>query len=503
MEKSEQTNDFFANTNIQFDGSESLAVGELANLRKYCFNFVVLKFGIKNRSKKDTQVQSVLQRSPLVTPHTLMALQGLWNEEDPAVAVKMAKQFKSKVRQTIKMLLTYFMPIFRFKYHLLHGLLSIAKDYMLSVVFEMILEHLFKTLLLGCEESSILVQYLNTMLDMCRSVAVSSPHLGMVTEDNLMHFKRRPWKAAEAKDSTAVEVRKVEFESEHSQGQSGQGEPTALLSFLLPFKSDMAFERVIKLTGFFRKNMLYLLLWTESERLVESFVVKLLTFPLKTTKAMSLKVFTSISKTFFCFFHQKINSLQLRQKHEGVDDHSPTQLMELFLQFCVDFFSAGDHFFVKKETEYSVSDFDTYHKVVQDLYSLFLTLSAFANTPFKQTTPLVSKVRQTFFNKFSASLSGVSGHLTRLSDDCWHSQRYKSVQKGRMSVALMIKVVLSFIKERVDSLRAKTLFDYVQVDTGPAYQAFKMTDPEVLQSVENLLFLNPQTAVLFCSMLID
>ena len=495
--KTSLQDDLNSATNLNFEGSESIASGELANLRKHCFNFVVLKFYIKNKNRSDSPVHSILNKLSILTPQTQSALQKIWQDEDNSNAVKLAKQIKLKMRQTIKILLTYFMPIAYLKHYLLNSLLLIAKDYPLSFIYSMIFETIFQTMLLDFNQTTVLLNYISIILESRNNVhLLENDNKDRLSESNLIYFKNQVKNASDDKDDESLMIKAIEFDIKFRNKENSTEESKNLLNYFLPSIGRLVCERIIQVSFFLRKHMLYLVLNIENEIQLDSIIKQMLTNDLQFVRTLPLKAFVSISKTFFVFFNHKIENLKFNSGQTTLKDDWLGNFLELYLLFCIDFFSSDFHYFLKKETEYSVNDFESYNKIVVDLHSIFLSINRFLDAIFKSNSGFLNMSKYNFFNRFKGSLSGISKNLNH-SNKSFFTSNLKTPKDGKVNFRLCIRIVLSFLKNKIDSLRAKMFYSYKNLEMNPIYNQFKLTDADVTQCVEHLLNINPITSVLF------
>jgi hypothetical protein len=260
----------------------------------------------------------------------------------------------------------------------------------------------------------------------------------------------------------------------------------------LPFSQELVFERILKLSFFIRKYLCSVILNTDTLYHVELLVRRLVTFHPSFIRAMPLKAFISISKTFLCFLNYKVANPHCSADKVVRVTRSPGVIFEQYLDFCLSYFSSEFHYFQKSETEYSVTDAATYHKAVEDLHSVFLALHRFTDVQLKDTAFGHSVGSFSFFNRFVGKLSGVSPNLKMAPKPCFFGAPRKP---PAVSIQYVLQGVLYLMKHKIDGLRARMYYNYRYVRMNAAFDSFKLKrlNPELI--FDSIFEVNPVCAL--------
>lgn len=504
-----------SNLNLNFEGSESIVTTELTNLRKYCLNYVVLKYHLKTKTKNTASDVQTALRNEFLMPNVQQAIQKIVDSGDNAPAKQLTSQLKFKSQQLIKLLFTYFLPVPNLRFRLLTNLLHLAKDFPLSFVFAMVVEYAFQAVFTDAGQAHNILSFLHMIAELNQSLyIIDNVSASRIPEENLLYFAKKNWKKTEkspyltnpgsAQGTNQLLVRSIPPPASDRLRRSSSlfqkvspwkemvSETSRFLRLYLPFSQELVFERTLKLSFFVRKYLCSLILNTDTLFHAELLVRRLITWHPSFVRAMPLKAFISISKTFFCYLNYKIANPHLGLDRSVHPPGSPGKILEVYLEFCLAYFSSDFHYFQKSDTEYSVTDASTYRKSVEDLHSIFLALIRLTDFRLKDSSFSNSCGVYSFYHRFLAKLSGISCNLN-LTTRPW----FIGITKRRqvLSVQYVLRGVLYLIKHKIDGLRARMYYNYLNVRVNPLFAGFKLKrqDPEAV--FDTVFELNPICAL--------
>jgi hypothetical protein len=391
----------------------------------------------------------------------------------------------------------------------------LAKDFPLSFIFSMVVEYAFQAVFTDAGQAHNILSFVHMIAELNQSLyIIDNVSASRIPEENLLYFAKKNWKKADKNPYLAnpglmnvpgqLIVRSIAPPTNGRLQRSSSllqrvspwkemvSETSRFLRLYLPFSQELVFERTLKLSFFVRKYLCSVIMNTDSLFHAELLVRRLVTWHPSFVRAMPLKAFISISKTFFCYLNYKIAN-----PHMGMDKSihppgNPGKILEVYLEFCLAYFSSDFHYFQKSETEYSVTNASTYRKSVEDLHSLFLAILRLADFRLKDSSFTNTYGFYSFYNRFLAKLSGVSCNLN-LTPRPW----FIGITKRRqvLSVQYVLRGVLYLIKHKIDGLRARMYYNYLNVRMSPLFTAFKFKrqDPEAV--FDTIFELNPICAL--------
>jgi hypothetical protein len=504
--------------NTNFEGSESIAATELANLRKYCLNYVVLKYHMRAKSHDADNNAQISRRNEFLMANVQQAIQKIVDSGDQSSAKGLLQQLKLRSQQQIKLLFSIFLPVPALRFYLLNNLLMLAKDFPLSFVFSMVIEYAFQALFTDSSQVHNILSFIHVIAELNQSMyIIDNVSSSRIPEENLIYFAKKSWKQT---DSLSPQVPTVgptppagpsngtNGSKPSSRGSTnrppssknltiidkdmkvrmGDAEVTRFLRLYLPFSQELVFERILKLSFFVRKYLCSVIMNTDTLVHVELIIRRLVTWHPSFVRAMPLKTFISISKTFFCYLNYKITNSHVGLDRTPQPPGNPGRILEQYLEFCLYYFSSNFHYFQKSDTEYSITNAATYHKAVEDLHSLFLAMYRLSEFPLKDSAFANSIGAYSFYNRFVGKLSGISNNL-RLTPRPWFMGMARRRQV--LSVQYILTGVLFMFKHKIEGLMARMFYNYRYTKTNPAFASFKLTrhNPEAV--FDTVFELNP------------
>ena len=478
------------NANVNFEGLNSIINSEIANLRRYCLNFVVLKYFIRTKGRQLGADHVLVAKNSQLMPNVMQVIRTINQNEDLTAAKNLSRQLKLKSRNIVKILCTYVLPVAHVRFPLLSCLLFLAEEFPLSFLFGMIVEHAFQQMFADSCLASVMLGFIHVMVGLNQnSTVLECDSSERISEDTLIYFKKQSWKQNDWNVLLAATEFRLTFIDQSSSQKTLASETRALMHLFLPFSSDFMFDRILKLSFFIRKYLLCLVVSAENLSEVEMVLTRLVTWPKGHTKSMPLKLFVSISKTILCFLNYKLETGTDRPASSWFKN---CPIFEKYLTFSLEFFSHDFHFVYKNETEYSLSEFDSYDKLVIDMHSIFLALQKFSLFAFQNNNVFEKIGVSSFFNRFVGNLSGISRSL-KLTPVVYYFSNVKRIEK--LVVQPILHGCLFFLKNKIDSLRAKMYFNYLNIKMNPIFDDFRISNDSFKEIFENVFEVNPISAV--------
>lgn len=485
---------------IGFEGHETLILSELKNLRRLCFNYTLLKFFQTKKGKCSDFELGFYKKFDLTMPNVEQAIQKIIENEDMKQAKSVSNQLKAKSGQILKILFVYFLPIPHLRFRLLINLLFFLDEYPLTFLFKIIAEHLFPILLMEGNQDNIL-KFIEMMINLNKNSFFSENITEFETQkSNLIYFDRRFWKGYESNDfleKTSLYYIKSK-KDENNKDEDFTQNHSYFLQFYFKPDAKLVFKRMNTLNLQLRKHLLWIILTNNDLEHVRILIKQMITLNIDLTKNMPLKTFVSISKTFFCAFNYFTQNDKHFLNRKETKTNKLVILLQQYIVFCLDYFSQSSHFIQKLETEYSIKEFDIYKKLIENLYSMFLSFHYYLDCSIQEKFDGLLKGSKTFFSQNVKKYDLFSKNLKFIQPKFYDSQ--KSYTK-EIKLKNLIEGCLFLIKSKVNSLIAKMYFNFQEIRRNVIFDQFEVISEKSTILFESIFDLNPLCAINFRDML--